>query len=288
MLVAALASCKGEKSGSSDSKAADDDTDISAFKTATAKAEDKVETQSFETASDEFNEKGEVNGSTYEVTVAGKYPEGSDALSRNIREWLNAQFPAESPSYTGTNVTNFVDIKGIYFMKAVVEELNGIELDDWQTNYDFDYRFEPIYEDEDVVTYLFGNYVYTGGAHGGSTVYGQTFLKETGRPLTMNDLLDTTGSNREYLLELIKSAMWEQYFNATENDYSSLSDALLINPDELDFPAAAPFISDKGLSFIYQQYEIAPYSAGMPECTLSWDVLLGCDLMTVLGYNLIP
>ena len=51
------------------------------------------------------------------------------------------------------------------------------------------------------------------------------------------------------------------------------------NPDteenELEFglplPATDPWLTKKGVSFIYQQYEIAPYAAGMPSFVLAYD-----------------
>ena len=57
----------------------------------------------------------------------------------------------------------------------------------------------------------------------------------------------------------------------------STDDALkdmLISVDDVNripLPSAAPSFTKKGLAFIYQQYEIAPYAAGMINFDLPYD-----------------
>jgi len=75
------------------------------------------------------------------------------------------------------------------------------------------------------------------------------------------------------LTNLVREALWQQYFKEDCEEGATLSDILLINPAKLELPATPPLFSDKGLIFIYQQYEIAPYAYGMPACVLPYSVV---------------
>lgn len=50
-----------------------------------------------------------------------------------------------------------------------------------------------------------------------------------------------------------------------------LSDHLFSPAEELPLPTLTPYFTDKGVVFTYSQYEIAPYSEGCPECTISYE-----------------
>lgn len=51
-----------------------------------------------------------------------------------------------------------------------------------------------------------------------------------------------------------------------------LNDLLFIERGELiPLPVSEPYPSADGITFIYNQYEIASYAMGMPEFTISWD-----------------
>ena len=50
-----------------------------------------------------------------------------------------------------------------------------------------------------------------------------------------------------------------------------LNDFLLLDGDLIPLPSWQPFPSKDGLVFTYQQYEIAPYAAGMPAFTIPYE-----------------
>jgi hypothetical protein len=45
------------------------------------------------------------------------------------------------------------------------------------------------------------------------------------------------------------------------------------NNDYFPLPQAAPYFTADGVVFIYQQYEIACYAAGLPNCVISYDLI---------------
>jgi len=65
----------------------------------------------------------------------------------------------------------------------------------------------------------------------------------------------------------------KKYFEMTSDDELR---EMLINVDDINHiqrPSSAPVFGPDGLTVRYQQYEIAPYVAGLPEFTIPYEKL---------------
>ena len=124
------------------------------------------------------------------------------------------------------------------------------------------------YEDSACVTLVYKGYGYLGGAHGSTLFEGATFSKEGGHRM---DWELTSGYSKAELNDSIKAGV-KAYFGVKTDQ--ELINELQIGMMEgewdgnMPLPAAPPYLSEKGIEIIYQQYEIACYAAGMPCCTL--------------------
>ena len=67
-----------------------------------------------------------------------------------------------------------------------------------------------------------------------------------------------------------------EYFSIYGEDVTpeNVDEYLMTDNGVIPFPAWTPFPAENGLGFLYQQYEIAPYSAGMPGFTIPYDDIL--------------
>ena len=89
------------------------------------------------------------------------------------------------------------------------------------------------------------------------------------------------GSLVEHLVDRAKAADIQPLLVKGIIDYFSdagfkvsadqIHEYLSLDGDAIPLPAWEPYPSEKGLEFIYQQYEIASYAAGMPSFTVSYD-----------------
>lgn len=127
-----------------------------------------------------------------------------------------------------------------------------------------------ISESASYVVYESRNYIYMGGAHGGVTGEGQmTFRKSDGRLI---ESFIRPGSELE-LQDALKEGLLS-YYSQYEDGLSSYGDIrprLFLDTDSIiPLPMWAPYPSGDGLVFTYQQYEIAPYSDGMPSFTVPY------------------
>jgi hypothetical protein len=78
-----------------------------------------------------------------------------------------------------------------------------------------------------------------------------------------------------HLRNLIKEGLRSYFQDNQETPISDadLKDYLLYDAsvDNLPLPQFPPYFTADGLAFVYQQYEIAPYAAGMPSFTIPYD-----------------
>lgn len=102
------------------------------------------------------------------------------------------------------------------------------------------------------------DYYALGAAHGSFTMNFINFDLTTGNKITLDELIEP--SNFRALKALAKKKFLQQ--NGEEGWWFTTED----QPFEL---AEVFALERKGIRFIYQQYEIGPYSAGLPEVFLS-------------------
>ena len=141
-------------------------------------------------------------------------------------------------------------------------------------------KISKLEETDLYITYMSNAEGFMGGAHGYAIATGQTFRKSDGKRIgyeTEYDQATETFHQKDQtlfsdpqspkLFALIKEGV-RSYFAEFETDVKTdeaLKD-LLIGVEDINripLPSAAPYFTKEGLSFVYQQYEIAPYAAGM-------------------------
>lgn len=101
-------------------------------------------------------------------------------------------------------------------------------------------------------------YTYTGGAHGGTYRFSDTFSLRTGRRIRLRDLFPHSPDyRREALQQVLKraDARYKEDPNIFFEDYRTL---IVKNFDPDSF-----FLTQSGVNVYYQQYEIGPYASGI-------------------------
>lgn len=125
------------------------------------------------------------------------------------------------------------------------------------------WNIRPLYVSDGFVTYQYNYYGYYGGAHGTTTTIPASFTFPAGKLIGYNMFNpDDLGAVRSLVLD----GLMKQYFKVP-ND-SALAERLVISIEDVTLPQQPPYIVKDGVGFIYQQYEIAPYSEGMPMCVI--------------------
>lgn len=127
----------------------------------------------------------------------------------------------------------------------------------------------------DKLIYVYGidRYIYMGGAHGLETKNYYNYNLKTGKLITENDLF-----KKNYISELavlIKTRIVEQ----SQEDKADKNSEKISSLDETDFwtdsikPNGNFYITDEGINYVFNPYEIAPYYMGQTEVILPFERL---------------
>jgi len=225
-------------------------------------------------------------GSTAEVTINGRYPAGGEpALVDSTRRWLaeclswGTYYSNDKPLIAPTSAQiadggKLIGHVGKKLLATAKRDFIFLAADSISVGYEYQISFAPVYEGDSLLTYEYSTYCFQGGAHGGAVARVATFTVPDGRLLTYSNSF--LPDRRNELVSKVRNALWQQYFQPSavnEGAPKTLSEALLIDPDSLQLPICGPQFGPAGVTFTYGQYEVAPYSAGMPSCTLPYSEL---------------
>lgn len=142
--------------------------------------------------------------------------------------------------------------------------------------YSFNFEHElhgfSLLNDKILFSYGIIRYVYMGGAHGLSTRNFFNFDLKTGKKISEEEIF--TDNYNEKLTELIKTRIIEQSLeDSTINAISNLEDS------DYWVDAIKPngnfYITESSVNYVFNPYEIAPYSLGETEVILPFDRLTG-------------
>lgn len=135
--------------------------------------------------------------------------------------------------------------------------------------WEYDITVKKVADTLSYVVFSSFNYVYMGGAHGGVSGAGYlTFDRKSGRLFT--DFLKEECFAE--LKPLVRKGLCHYLAEGGEEVTEENLDTCLFDTDgPAALPAFAPYPTPEGLAFVYQQYEIAPYAAGMPSFTINYE-----------------
>lgn len=231
-------------------------------------------------------------------------------VAQRVLEWLCGEVSARC--YPGWTDSTFVIVRAEDFEKGTADtsfgeayltycgqqgmermstQLREEAADGFLGGYENWLEIKLVEKHDNYLTFRLTHDIYTGGAHGGSFLEGVTFCCDDASRMDWS-IFDS--EKRSELIEKLKPGL-KKYFNQYEEEPvetdSALFECLLVfdDPDtpenELEFgvplPHTDPWLTDEGIGFIYQEYEIAAYAYGRPVCIVPVEELE--PLMTDAG-----
>lgn len=116
-------------------------------------------------------------------------------------------------------------------------------------------------EYKNMVSYTVSNYAYTGGAHGLSWDTPFVFDKKTGIKVDESELF----------IDDYKAPLAELLTKHSADNFDNPEDASFFVNEIV--PNGLFEVSEQGVTYSYNPYEIAPYSTGIVKITVPWDEL---------------
>ena len=212
----------------------------------------------FKTETKEFVDSLEQNDVNINYTLRLDVPvSGNPVLVDSVKTWMHGllgksyegevNFDEEMLKYYATEYFQLCDEDDLFNGLGAYQELS----------------VSMAADSANFLTYEVSAYDYTGGAHGMPCYYGVTFDKETGSKMEWDIFADTTK-----LAPIVKEYI-ANYFEEVADGFSEdcLFDGVY---DDFPLPYTEPWLTPNGVKFVYSAYEIAPFAAGMPSCTVPY------------------
>lgn len=175
------------------------------------------------------------------------------------------------PKISGLPNKNKEDLLNKKIENYTLEWIDNIKLisqENFDTNvkplspYEANVRYE-IKNNDKLLSFYIEYYQFIGGAHGSTTRVGYTIDTDNGERLNISDLF-----NEEYDYKTFINKEIQSQINENKDIYFMGKDGFQGIKDNQDF-----YIEDNDLVVFFQQYEIAPYSTGIPEFHISLESL---------------
>lgn len=207
-----------------------------------------------------------------EVGLDIDYPTGSALIDKAVAEYISEKLGGtyDGDLANGDSQVNYYGDEILAELKKHLKEdiNNGVE-DEYINGYYRKMEIKKEYETDLLVTYSYTEDIYLNGAHGMQYFYGQTFRKSDGRRFDEGMMRQLYS---EEMYNLRKEGLRE-YFNESgdnANTDEELKDCIITDDDVnyLPMPKHTPYVTKKGMVFIYQPYEISYYAAGAPTFTI--------------------
>lgn len=214
-----------------------------------------------------------------EVDVKKITLENNLYYQKNLLLYYRIEYPQ---FYSSKYQNNLIKINRYYKDKAIEELQNcvdaifkyAIELFEFSKErnipvrqFKLYYLYYLTYNKDCTLSLYYDNYVYLGGAHGLTTRSSDTWDIQIGQITMLCNLFKTKINYYDYIYKSIISQIENQiknneivlYFpNYKENVYLKL--------DVNNY-----YLRDSGIVIFFQQYDIAPYAAGIPEFLIPYD-----------------
>lgn len=130
--------------------------------------------------------------------------------------------------------------------------------------------FEVTYNQNRILSLYTDRYVYGGGAHGNTKRTAETWDMQSGTKVTMEMLFPDNSDYESYVkkqvIAQIKKQMKEGNAYYFDDYVENVNNTFNVN----NF-----FLTDKGMAVYFQQYDIAPYSSGIPVFIIGWTLKRG-------------
>lgn len=132
--------------------------------------------------------------------------------------------------------------------------------------------YNVTYNSDRILSVYYEQYTYTGGAHGSTVRFSDTWDVSAGKRMELKDFFPAGTDYRRGILAEINRQIAEQSVESGRNGGGNYFDTY--RQDTADhFKDTDFYVVPEGLMIYFQQYDIAPYSSGIPQFLIAFGQL---------------
>ena len=187
-----------------------------------------------------------------------------------IEKVFSPQYISFSPQEAVKNFSEqyIRDFQSVEFNDFFDKEEDDYMLED-ENNfiYELNLEDEVLYNRNNLISFVVKNINYEGGAHGSNSIYGYVIDLDTGKFLTEEDF-----AGKKYQKN-VSSILIQKIVAAKGLSDASELENIGYNAIENIVPNGNFTIDDKGITYYFNEYEIAAYFVGITEVFISYEEL---------------
>lgn len=187
-----------------------------------------------------------------------KYPKFLSETYRILANKLNSLYRTKAVMYERSNVMNLYQMAMVEYEYSVA---NNYPIHQFEAYVDF----TVTYNQNCALSIYFDQYEYTGGAHGLTIRSSDTWDLQASRRMELSDFFPHQKDDKEYIIQLITKQIETQIAEGNAMYFDNY-EQLVYN----SFKANNFYLSKEGLVIYFQQYDIAPYAAGLPTFVIPY------------------
>lgn len=186
-----------------------------------------------------------IKSTTGDMMIDVRYPQLSGSEAGIVK--INASLKKHADSF----VSDF---------KQKMKDFGPLTNENMRYEADSDYMIS--YNKNGVLSVVMQDYVFYGGAHGGTFRTAYNFDVNTGKEITLSQLLKANPNYRSDIDKKIAAAFKKS--------------GTLLEPNGFKTIGSKPefYVKNSGLTIFFQQYEYTPYAAGLPSFDFTFASLL--------------
>lgn len=163
------------------------------------------------------------------------------------------------------------------YAKYIQSKLLNMAIDDAKNSikngypiheYEIVQEFKVTYNKNCALSLYTDKYEYTGGAHGTTKRTSQTWNTQTSKQLPLKDFFPSKKNYTTDIKNEIKFQIREDIKKGNNNYFEDYGNLV-----EESFSAKQYYLTLKGITIYFQQYDIAPYSTGIPTFKINYGKL---------------
>ena len=192
------------------------------------------------------------------------YPQVTNLISQTAQNQINEAIKKHIRASYNAYLQNEAD--EAEWRQEYLDEYGSISKDEeYMFNYEYTVSYQVKYNENNQLSILITDYMYTGGAHGMAGVTSYNFDALTGQRIYLGNVAKTSTG----LSKIKKYAITDLTNRANRGDDMIFTDYL----NEITIDNNRPFYyTPTGISIIFGEYEVGAYAAGMPEVKLPYKV----------------
>jgi hypothetical protein len=181
-----------------------------------------------------------------------KYPHFISEAYQTLANKLNSLYRTKAVMYERSNIMNLYQMAMVEYEYSMA---NNYPVHQFEAFVDYTIT----YNQNCVLSLYFDQYEYAGGAHGLTVRYSDTWNLPRSKRIELSELFPHRTHYKEFVIQTIDKQIETEMMNENAMYFENYSE--LVNEN---FKANNFYLTKEGVVIYFQQYDIAPYAAGLP------------------------